>query len=183
MACQDGYIGSVELWPVSWAPEMWACCMGQLISIQQNTALFSLLGTTYGGDGHTTFGLPDLRGRVPIGIGQSPGTANYSLGQKGGQEQIALSANQMPVHAHGATAAVTLMASSGRADKTSPEGSFIAGQSGVNMFAATANTCMASSPVTVTVQSAGGGTGVPIVQPYLALNYIIALSGVFPIRP
>ena len=96
----EPFIGQITLVGFNFAPRGWAFCEGQLLSISQNTALFSLLGTTYGGDGRTTFGLPDLRGRVPIGPGTGPGLPSYSWGQKGGADREALAINQMPGHSH-----------------------------------------------------------------------------------
>src|SRR5215475_4971153 len=96
----EPFLGQIMLVPYNFAPRGWAFCNGQLLSISQNTALFSLLGTTYGGNGQTTFALPDLRGRVPLSSGQGPGLSNYNLGQSGGQETVTLTGNQMPAHQH-----------------------------------------------------------------------------------
>ena len=97
----EPFIGQIQLFGFGWAPVGWAVCNGQLLAISQNTALFSLLGTTYGGDGRTTFGLPDLRGRVPLGLGQGPGLSTYDLGQVGGEESVTLTTAQLPSHNHG----------------------------------------------------------------------------------
>src|SRR6185295_12464655 len=100
----EPFIGMIVMFAGNFAPRNWAFCNGQLLSIAQNTALFSILGTTYGGDGRTTFALPDLRGRVPIHPGQGPGTSNYSLGQQGGVENVTVTQNQLPAHSHGVNA-------------------------------------------------------------------------------
>src|SRR5436853_2894344 len=94
------YLGEIRLFPYNFAPRGWALCNGQILSIAQNTALFSLLGTTYGGNGQTTFALPDLRGRVPISSGQGPGLTNYTLGEVGGNETVSLNVNQNAAHSH-----------------------------------------------------------------------------------
>src|SRR6478736_5724856 len=97
---QDPFVGEIRLFAGTFAPKGWAFCNGQLMSISQNTALFSLLGTTYGGDGKTTFALPDLQGRLPMHFGQGPGLSNRDLGEKAGSETVALTTSQMPLHGH-----------------------------------------------------------------------------------
>src|SRR5215831_16990317 len=96
----EPFVAQIQIFAFNFAPRGWAFCAGQILSISQNTALFSLLGTTYGGNGQTTFGLPDLRGRVPLSPGQGPGLSNYSLGQVGGAENVTLTTTQMPQHTH-----------------------------------------------------------------------------------
>ena len=103
-AQNDPFVGQVEIVAFNFAPKGWATCDGQLLSIAQNTALFSLLGTQYGGDGRTTFALPDLRGRMAIGFGQGPGLQNYEIGQAGGEEQVTLTLSEIPAHTHQAMA-------------------------------------------------------------------------------
>jgi microcystin-dependent protein len=187
MASDQPYISSVELWPLNWAPMNWAPCNGQLLAITQYTALFSLLGTTYGGNGQTNFALPDLRGRVPVGMGQSPGTSNYNIGQSGGAEVVSLTVNQMPQHTHTATGTVNpAAATGGRGSSTSvdPTSNFPGtAPATAPVYGTPATAQMGQSPVTVTVQQAGGGQPFGILQPYLALNYIIALQGLYPSRP
>ena len=180
MASGEPILGSVDLWVTTWAPRGWALCSGQLLSIAQNTALFSILGTTFGGDGRTTFGLPDMRGRVPVGMGQGPGLSDYVLGQRGGTEQVTLTLANLASHTHTATG--TVVANDGGASQPSPKNNFIASLRGQNIFSDTSNTNMAQNSVAVTVQTAGGNIPFSIVQPYLVLNYIIALEGIFPSR-
>lgn len=166
------YVGEILAAGFSFAPHGWALCQGQIMSIQQNTALFSLLGTTYGGDGKTTFALPDLRGRTPIGSGQSTAGSNFDLGQTGGEEVVTLTLGQMPAHSHvpqGTTNAATTAAPSGQTWATAR--AFV--------YSSSANTPMAP----LVLSPAGGGQPHDNLSPYLTLNYIIALQGVFPSRP
>lgn len=156
------FIGQITLFAGNFAPRGWAFCQGQLLSIAQNTALFSILGTTYGGDGQTTFALPDLRGRVPLQQGQGPGLQSYVLGQKAGTETVTLTVNEMPAHNHSITVTAvppggTIPAVDGQLTPTP-----------LNAFEASGMT--------------GGSQPHNNLQPYLALNYIIALQGIFPSR-
>ena len=186
MASTEPFISSVELWPLNWAPQNWAACNGQLLPINQYTALYSLLGTVYGGNGQTNFALPDLRGRVPVGMGQSPGTSNYTLGQSGGTETVALNSNQMPQHTHSASGTVNpAAAAGGRGSSTSvdPTNNFSGtAPTTAPVYGTPATAQMGQSPVAVTGQQAGGGQPFGILQPYLTLNYIIALEGIYPSR-
>lgn len=171
----DPYLAQIILFAGNFAPRGWAFCDGQLLPITSNTALFSLLGTTYGGDGRTTFGLPDLRGRAPVHAGQGPGLQNLPLGQHGGTETHTLTVAELPSHQHGfkqPCGSSAVNASDNPANKVSaPAGEDIYGD-------ATANTFM-SPGVT---DAAGSGQAFSVQQPYLALNYIIALVGTFPSR-
>jgi microcystin-dependent protein len=163
----DPYIGEIRLVPFNFAPKGWALCAGQLLTINQNQALFALLGTEYGGDGRTTFALPDLRGRVPIGAGQPPAGSSYPLGATGGQETVELKTRELPRHAH-AVHASSAAATTKNPDTAYPaRGGAYAGQKDVRMKAAM-------------VGRTGGGEGHENRQPYLSLNYIIALQGIFP---
>ncbi len=173
----EPFLGEIRMFGGNFAPRGWAYCNGQLLSIAQNTALFSLLGTTYGGDGRVTFGLPDLRGRVAINQGQGPGLSNYSLGEVTGTESVTILQNQMPPHTH------TVACNTGVATQPSPANNLFASpvdsQGGAgNGYAPTANGTM--SPTMI--GSAGGGTPVPILQPLLCVSFIIALEGIFPSR-
>lgn len=183
----DELMGVIKLFAGDFAPKYYMLCNGQLLSIAQNTALFSLLGTTYGGDGVNTFALPNLNGRVPIGQGQSPGTRNYSLGEMSGSETTTLLSINMPPHNH----AAHLSVSASNANQNMPTAnSTIAapGTSSGRDFTSTLgfNT---SDPDTVlnakSVQTDVVGGGLPInnMQPYLALNYIICVQGIYPSRP
>jgi microcystin-dependent protein len=167
-------MGELKLVPYNFAPRNWAFADGSLLSIAQNSALFSLLGTTYGGNGQTTFALPDLRGRVPVGVtnSQAPGLSNYVLGQVAGTETVTLINNQMPAHNH------FLAASSEDAAVKTPGG---------NVLATTTSPAYVSGPIDATMNPAsigvsGGSQPHPNMQPYLALNWIIALNGIYPSR-
>ena len=163
----EPFIGEIRLVPFTYAPKGWAICAGQLLPINQNQALFALLGTMYGGDGRTTFALPDLRGRVPIGAGQSSAGSSYPLGATGGQETVELKTRQLPGHAH------AVRASSAAATTKNPTAAFPA-RGGA--YAADRNVRMKAGMIGRT----GGGEGHENRQPYLSLNYIIALHGIFP---
>jgi microcystin-dependent protein len=167
----DPFIGELRLLPYNFAPRGWAFCSGQLLSISQNTALFSLLGTTYGGNGQTTFGLPDLRGRVPLSSGQGPGLSTYTLGEAAGTESVTLTAQQMPGHNHGVNA------SSGDATDSQPGGHFPAAV-GTGAYAKTSDGLMNQA------MTAPVGRSQPHEnrQPYLTLNWCIALEGIYPSR-
>lgn len=184
-------MGTVMLWAPNFAPRGWAFCSGQLMPIAQYSALFSLLGTTYGGDGRTTFALPDLRGRVPVGAGQSPGLSNQRLGEKGGAEQVTLTSAQMPSHTHAAKPNLTLSATSDIAGKSTPDADLIVGTAvdtnGVDVSCysdSAADTTLKANSVTgtIAVSETGGNRGHANMQPYLGLNYIIAIEGLFPSR-
>ena len=187
----DTFISTVLIWPPNFAPSGWALCAGQLLSISQNTALFSLLGTMYGGDGVTNFGLPDLRSRIPLGAGQGPGLSPYTLGQTGGTENVSLTVNTLAPHTHPATglsASVPAVTSGGTTNQPSPSVALAAptdaARNPLNIYSnATANQNLAPGTVTGSVGSAGGGQPHPNIQPYQALNYIIALQGIYPSRP
>lgn len=168
----EPFIGEIRMVPFNYAPMGWALCNGQLLQISQNTALFSLLGVTFGGDGRTTFALPDLRGRVAIHPGQGPGLSNYQLGQSGGLEQVALSLNQMPSHNH------NIQASNNAATTGSPTGKVPANTGRTFIYGDQPGVTMAAGAIS----PAGGNQPVSIVQPYLAVNFIIALQGIYPTR-
>lgn len=165
----DPFLGEIMLFAGNFAPRGYAYCQGQVLSISQNTALFSILGTTYGGNGLSTFALPDLRGRTPIQTGQGPGLVQYELGEIGGQEQVTLTISNLPAHTHPIGAAET------GATDTNPNGKVCA-ETDEKAYAATANVNMAATGAT--------GTGTPLENrmPYLGLNYCIALEGIFPSR-
>lgn len=167
----DPFIGEIMLVPYNFPPRGFAFCDGQILSIAQNTALFSLLGTTYGGNGQTTFALPDLRGRVAVESGQGPGLANIDLGQKGGAETATLTQAQLPAHSH--LAGVT----QGAATSTRP----------ANKVPATGTANYADLPDgsaynSTFIQNAGGSQPFSVRDPYLGLHYCIALEGIFPSR-
>ena len=174
------FIGSIVLFAGNFAPRGWALCQGQLLSISQNTALFSILGTTYGGNGQTTFALPDLRGRVPVGTGQGLGMQPYELGEVAGSQTVTLTTQQMPQHNH------FVQVAGGNADTATA----------TNNYLATANANYGGDPVTIntyngtqtatlnpgSISATGNNLPHDNMQPSLGLNYIIALQGIFPSR-
>lgn len=174
----EPFIGEVRMFGGNFAPRGWAFCNGQLMSISQNTALFSLLGTTYGGDGQTTFALPNLQGRFPMHWGNAPGLTQRTLGELSGSESVTLLVNQMPAHTHGASAVTT----DGNTDN--PTGAVWArgvdGSSNPlsNYSDATPNAAMKNGAIA----PAGGNQPTPVMNPFLCVSFIIALEGIFPSR-
>lgn len=177
----EGTMAVVTTWAADFAPKNWAYCYGQLLSIAQNQALFSLLGTTYGGDGRVTFGLPDLRGRMPIGTGQLTGGNNYSLGEMAGSPTVTLTINNLPPHTHNGTVSVSLNGNNADGTTGEPGGNFPGvitnGYSNGNPDAA-----MTSPTYTGQVGVAGASMPYSTQAPYLALNYVICMYGIFPSR-
>jgi microcystin-dependent protein len=183
----DAFISTILIWPPNFAPTGWALCAGQLLSISQNTALFSLLGTTYGGDGVSNFALPDLRGRIPVGAGQGPGLSVYALGQLAGVESVALTTSTIPPHTHPATQNLSVslpaVATTGTTNQPSPSVSPAAptdaGRNPVNIYSNATPTQTLGQPAvggSISVGTTGGGQPHENRQPYLAVNYIIALQ-------
>jgi microcystin-dependent protein len=168
----EPFLGQLILVPYDFAPNGWALCNGQLLSIAQNQALFALLGTTYGGDGVNTFALPDLRGRVPVSFGQGPGLSSYILGETYGAESVTLNTTQTPSHTH------SVNCDSARGNEAGPTGRYPA-EASHKIYAGTANAQMNAGMIGDT----GGGAAHDNRQPSLVLNWIIALQGVFPARP
>ena len=177
------FLGQITVYPYAFPPYGWADCNGQLLPIRQYSALFSLLGTQYGGDGTTTFALPDLQGRIPVGQGQLPGGSNYTMGETGGQESVTVGITSMPQHSHGLTA------NTGKGTTNNPSGMVLAtplvggGHGGAadkgNIYnPANPDTQMAGSSLALT----GGSQPHNNVQPSLVLRYCIALQGIFPSR-
>jgi microcystin-dependent protein len=166
------YVGEIRLFAGNFAPAGWALCNGQLMAISENDALFTLIGTTYGGDGESTFGLPDLRGRIPLHAGQGPGIGqSYTLGELSGVEEVTLTAQQMPVHTH------AVLASTDSATTTTPAGNVPAASPGLRPYLSIA------PDVTLAFQSvgaAGGSQPHANLMPTGVVNYIIALLGVYP---
>ena len=171
---QEPILGEIRMFAGNFAPYGWAFCQGQLLPIAQNTALFSLLGTTYGGDGRTTFALPDLRGRVPVGFGQGPGLSNRVIGDQFGSELVTLNINQMPSHNHTVNAVTT------EGNQNLPTNSLPANTKTLDKeySDANANTTMKATMVNPT----GGNQPFGVTQPSLGVNFIIALQGIFPSR-
>jgi len=166
------YIGEILAVPFNFAPKGWATCQGQLLAISQNTALFSLLGTYYGGNGVNTFALPDLRGRTPVGMGQGPGLSRYDIGQTGGEETVTLQVSQMPAHTH------TAFGSLNAGTTATPTGAVWATQTRVYVYSSSQSTQMAPQAL----GPAGGSQPHDNMSPYLVLNYVIALNGIYPAR-
>ena len=173
----DPFIGEIKMVGFNFAPRGWAFCSGQLLSISTNTALFSILGTTYGGDGRVSFGLPDLRSRSPMHAGNGPGLSNRTLGQRAGVENVTLAASQIGSHSHAWQVADEL------GDQTTPALNALAqsptGRGGYLLYGVdTATAAMASEVVADT----GAGQAHPNMQPALVVNFVIALQGFFPSR-
>lgn len=175
---EEAYIGSIVLFSGNYAPNNWAFCNGQLLNINQNTALFSIIGTTYGGDGQTTFALPDLRGRVPMHFGNGPGLTPRILGEKAGYENVTLTTAQMPAHNH---EVVSVLHANEEANSEDPTNRFMAGTSSPS-FNSSANVVMNSGAVTNQVSVVGQSSSHTNMQPYLGLNFIICLYGLYPPR-
>lgn len=181
----DSTLGEIRLVGFNFAPVGWALCNGQLLPISENDALFSLLGTTYGGDGSNTFGLPNLSARVVPGTGPSPGPglSSYAAGQLGGAETVTLNTNQLPAHTHPLGAGTTVNATQAGGQNPPPAGAYPGTSTSELYGPATGTDALAAGSVTGTSLPAGGGLAHANVQPLLALNYIIALQGIYPSRP
>jgi microcystin-dependent protein len=169
----EPFIGEIRMFGGTFAPPGWSFCDGSLLSISANDALFNLLGTTYGGDGQTTFGLPDLRGRLPIHAGNLPGGPTFILGQQAGSETVTVTTAQMPGHSH------AVLASSSPADGADPTGNVVAGSDTVNFYGP-ANPDKSAAMNAGFVGSAGGSQPHDNVQPFLCVSFIIALEGIYP---
>lgn len=171
----ESFIGEIRIFGFTFAPRNWAMCNGQVLPISQNTALFSILGTTYGGNGTTNFALPNLQGRAPLQQGQGPGLSPRYLGEMGGTTSVTLISSEMPMHTHYA-------ANTGTGNQSSPVNhSWAAARSlrqTVNLYSSTANTSISPGSPSL----AGGGQSHNNLSPYLVLNFCIALYGVFPSR-
>lgn len=170
----DPFVAEIRIFPFNYAPRGWASCDGQLMPISQNTALFSLLGTTYGGDGRTTFALPNLRGRVPMMWGQGPGLSRRDLGESAGAANVTLAASELPTHTHTVKAG-------GEADTASPSGAAWAAASAVT------NQPLYGDPADSTATMANAFADPATqphnnMQPYLTMHFCIAMQGVFPPR-
>ena len=188
----DPFIASMCVFAGNFAPRGYAFTHGQLLPIAQNTALFSLVGTIYGGDGRTSFGLPDTRGRSVIGAGNGAGLSNYQIGQRGGAETVVLSTLQMPAHSHTASTTVTATATAhanNAGNKTSPDGNVWAQKGRTNIYSDQApDVTMSADAVSVdasgvtTITNTGGNQSHENRPPYIAMNWVIALVGTYPSR-
>ncbi|MFC1997300.1 phage tail protein [Chloroflexota bacterium] len=169
----EPFVGEIRMFAGNFAPRGWAYCDGQLLAVSQNDALFSLLGTIYAGDGRTTFGLPDMRGRIPIHAGDGPGLSSRRLGSKGGQEKVTLTVNQLPSHTHG------LNATPDGGTDANPDGNYLASSTVLEPFAQeTPDTSLAANAIT----NVGGSRSHSNLMPYLCIHFIIALFGIYPSR-
>ena len=178
----EGTIAEIRMFAGTFAPRNWLFCNGQTMSIAQNTAMFSLLGTTYGGNGQTTFGIPDFRGRVAVGTGTGPGLPNIQLGQIAGTPTVTLLTTNMPAHNHAITGTVTMQANGGTDGQTDdPTGRRLCGDSIYTNFTSELAT-MAPLQNNLTVGVNGGSQPFSIMPPYLGMNYIICQFGIFPSR-
>ena len=199
----DTFIGQIIMFAGNFAPRDWAFCDGELLPISQNQSLYSILGTTYGGDGRTTFGLPDFRGRVPIGKGQGNGLTTRRMGEQIGIEDVTLSTAQMPIHSHAAETTISgssvtakLKASSAEGTTNVPLNNYLAkpsniGLQSINMYDSSADIEMASDAIEIdlsavtantTTDDTGGNSAHNNIQPSLVMNYIICVNGVYPSR-
>ena len=165
------FVGEIRLFAGNFAPSGWALCDGELLSIAENAVLFSLLGTTYGGDGQTTFALPDLRGRLPIHRGSGPGLSSRTIGENGGAETVTLTVNQLPAHTH------PMMAASSLSSDPNPQSKVLAESRGMDVYLDDVpSTSMAASAVA----AVGGSQPHDNTMPFLCVNFIISLFGIFP---
>jgi len=169
----EPFIGQISLFSGTFAPRGYEFCAGQMMTIAQNQPLFALIGTTYGGDGRTTFALPDLRGRIPVHQGQGPGLSNHPIGQLGGVESVTLDTSQMPAHTH------AIQADSGAATAETPAGNVLA-ESSKKLYAAAGGSLVEMNANTV--GSAGASQSHSNMMPFLGMNFIIATTGLFPPR-
>lgn len=174
MSMSDQFISEIRVFPFNFAPLGWAQCNGQHLQISQNTALYSLLGTTYGGDGMTTFGLPDLQGSVPVSAGQGHGLTERQPGEKAGSAAVALSPPEMPSHTH------TLNVTSALATERQPSGQVFAQGDGISAYGPNTEATTVFYPSTISY--AGNSQPHNNLMPYLTVNYCIALQGLFPQR-
>ena len=195
----EGTIGEIRMFAGNFAPRYWAYCDGRLISISSNTAFFSILGTTYGGNGSTTFAVPDLRGRVAVGTGTGNGLSTVQLGQMSGTETVTLLSTQIPAHTHtaiagtGGSGTATLNAVTANGNTQSPSGNYLAASrtaSVASYIASGTTAAMNAGSITLsnitagapTIGITGGSQPHSNMQPYLGMNYVICMMGIFPSR-
>lgn len=176
----EGYIGEIRLFGGNFQPTSWNFCGGQIISIAEYTALFSIIGTIYGGDGVSTFALPDLRGRIAMGTGQGPGLPQYTLGEVAGSETVSMNSNTMPTHTHFTSISMRIPAYSEQGG-SDPNGALLSSLTNAYTDQACDST-LAPIQSTVNLQPVGSAVPFSVMQPYLALNYIICSEGIYPSR-
>lgn len=169
----EPFVGEIRMFAGNFAPRGWAFCDGQLLAVSQNDALFSLFGTIYGGDGRTTFGLPDMRGRIPLHAGSGPGLSTRRLGSKGGSETVSLTANQMASHSH------SMFAQSVAATEQEASGNMLSQGAGINAYKAEAQDIQLAPS---SISSTGGSQPHTNLMPTICVNFIVALFGIYPSR-
>jgi len=169
----EPFVGEIRIFAGTFAPRGWAFCDGQLLAVSQNDTLFSLFGTIYGGDGRTTFGLPDLRGRIPIHMGSGPGLTPRPIGQRAGSERVTPTMNQLPVHSH------PMQATEELADSPNPGGNIAARSTTMDLYI---NDVFSTALAQDSVTTAGGSQDHTNVMPFLCLVFIVSLFGIYPSR-
>jgi microcystin-dependent protein len=172
----NAFLGSIMPVAFNFAPRGWQTCEGQILSISANSALFSLLGTAYGGNGTTTFALPDLRGRAIVGAGNAPGRPAYAMGQQGGKQNVYLSVNNLPSHSHG----ITVRGNGLSSNLNDPNNSYFGGGS-VQAYDSAPDASVMNQQC-ASMASTGGSLPMSVVNPYLGLYVVIAITGIFPSR-
>lgn len=179
----EGTIAEIRMFAGTFAPRTWLFCNGQTMSIAQNTAMFSLLGTTYGGNGQTTFGIPDFRGRVAVGTGTGPGLPNVTLGEMSGSPTTTITSAQMPAHNHQVVGNITVQSATDGTLGSDATGRYVGPGSFYATPASPADlTGMAPIAINLPTTVAGNSQPISIMQPYLGMNYIICQFGIFPSR-
>jgi microcystin-dependent protein len=180
----DGTIAEIRMLAAPYAPAKWALCNGQLLGINTNQALYSLLGDYYGGDGITTFALPDMRGRVPVAtVAGGTGVSNYNLGQKAGAETTALTAGNLPSHSHAVTGSIAMLTTAQNANTPVPSNNYFASDGSSKFNATNSGATMSPANLNLTIGSTNTGSGLNNRMPFLAINYIICVAGIYPQRP
>ena len=169
----EPFVGEIRMFAGNFAPQGWAFCDGQLLAVSQNDALFSLFGTIYGGDGRTTFGLPDLRGRVPVHAGHGPGLSERRLGSKLGEEQVTLTTNQLPTHTH------ALQASGDLGGRSTAQDNLLARSTNIDLYTGNAPD---ASLAGAAIANSGDSQPHTNLMPTLCINFIVALVGIYPSR-
>lgn len=179
----EGTVGEIRMFAGNFAPKNWAYCQGQIVAIQSNTALFAILGTVYGGNGTTNFGLPNMSGRTPVGAGQGPGLSPYQIGQTSGTENRTLTSANLPAHTHPVAGSILMPASTVLGNKDAPQGSYPAFFTDTEAYNTASNGAMAPLQLSpLVVGQAGNSIPYSSRQPVLGINYIICMFGVFPAR-
>jgi microcystin-dependent protein len=180
----EGFVAEIRLFAGNFAPKAWALCEGQLLIIQNNMALYSLLGTTYGGNGVSTFALPDFRSRLPVGAGQAPGFSPYTLGETTGEESFTLGAQHLPLHTHAISGNIAMGASSQPGDSDTAVNSYPASFPDTDMYTNTTDGSFMGN-MQHNLGTASVGTSAPVnnLQPVLGMNLVICLGGIYPQRP